>query len=68
VGNERTCGRHWLFEKFRREQDERGQRVHGVGLGLYVSRRLVQPYHSKPTLEPRPSGGSIVAFELEIVR
>ena len=65
--NERA-GSTGSSRSWNRGQDERGQRVHGVGLGLYESRGLVQTHHSKPTVEPRPSGGSIVAFELEIVR
>ena len=54
-----------IFEKFGRGRDERGQRVPGVGLGLYLSRRLVQMHGSKLTVEPRPGGGSTFAFALE---
>ena len=57
-----------IFEKFGRGRDERGQRVPGVGLGLYLSRRLVHMHGSELTVEPRPGGGSIFAFELEVVR
>jgi signal transduction histidine kinase len=57
-----------IFEKFGRGRDERGQRVPGVGLGLYLSRRLVQMHGSELTVEPRPGGGSIFAFDLEVVR
>jgi signal transduction histidine kinase len=56
-----------IFEKFRRGRDERGERVPGVGLGLYLSRRLVQMHGSDLTVEPRPGGGSTFAFELELV-
>ena len=57
-----------IFEKFGRGRDERGKRVPGVGLGLYLSRRLVQMHGSELTVEPRPGGGSTFAFELEFVR
>ncbi len=57
-----------IFEKFERGRDERGERVPGVGLGLYLSRRLVQMHGSELTVEPRPGGGSTFAFELELVR
>jgi signal transduction histidine kinase len=57
-----------IFEKFGRGRDERGQRVPGVGLGLYLSRRLVQMHGSELTVEPRPGGGSTFTFELEVVR
>jgi signal transduction histidine kinase len=57
-----------IFEKFGRGRDERGERVPGVGLGLYLSRRLVQMHGSELTVEPRPGGGSTFAFELDPVR
>src|SRR4051812_3991692 len=57
-----------IFEKFGRGRDEFGQRVPGVGLGLYLSRRLVEMHGSELTVEPRPGGGSTFAFELEMVR
>jgi signal transduction histidine kinase len=57
-----------IFEKFGRGRDERGKRVPGVGLGLYLSRRLVQMHGSELTVEPRPGGGSTFAFELEFVQ
>ena len=56
-----------IFEKFERGRDERGERAPGVGLGLYLSRRLVQMHGSELTVEPRPGGGSTFAFELELV-
>jgi signal transduction histidine kinase len=57
-----------IFEKFGRGRDERGERVPGVGLGLYLSRRLVRMHGSELTVEPRPGGGSTFAFELKRVR
>ena len=57
---------HRIFEKFGRGCDERGERVPGVGLGLYLSRRLVQMHGSELTVEPRPGGGSTFAFQLEL--
>jgi len=57
-----------IFEKFGRGRDERGERVPGVGLGLYLSRRLVQMHGSDLTVEPRPGGGSTFAFELELIQ
>jgi signal transduction histidine kinase len=57
-----------IFEKFGRGRNERGEPVPGVGLGLYLSRRLVQMHGSELMAEPRPGGGSTFAFELELVR
>jgi signal transduction histidine kinase len=58
---------HRIFAKFGRGRDEWGERVPGVGLGLYLSRRLVQMHGSELTVEPRPGGGSTFAFALELV-
>jgi signal transduction histidine kinase len=60
--------RRRIFEKFARGRDARGARVPGVGLGLYVARRLVQLHGSALTVAPRPGGGSTFTFELERVR
>ena len=57
-----------IFEKFGRGRDERGERVPGLGLGLYLSRRLVQMHGSELTVEPRFGGGATFAFELELFR
>ena len=57
--------RRRIFEKFGRGRDAHGARVPGVGLGLYLSRRLVQLHGSDLTLASRPGGGTIFAFELE---
>ena len=57
-----------IFEKFERGRDARGERVPGVGLGLYLSRRLVRMHGSQLTVAPRPGGGATFAFTLGIVR
>ena len=51
--------RRRIFEKFGRGRDEQGERVPGLGLGLYLSRRLVQMHGSDLTVEPRPGGGRL---------
>jgi signal transduction histidine kinase len=60
--------RRRIFEKFGRGRDERGEQVPGLGLGLYLSRRLVQMHGSDLTVAPRPGGGSIFAFAVELVQ
>jgi PAS domain S-box-containing protein len=58
-----------IFEKFGRGRDESGRRkMYGVGLGLYLSRRIVRDHGSELTLDPAPGGGSIFSFELEVAR
>ena len=56
-----------IFEKFGRGRDRSGRRVAGVGLGLYLSRRIVRAHDGDLTLEPGPAGGSVASFELKEV-
>jgi signal transduction histidine kinase len=39
--------------------------VAGTGLGLYLSRRILQAHGSELTLDSEPGGGSVFGFELE---
>ncbi|MDQ3780317.1 MAG: PAS domain S-box protein [Chloroflexota bacterium] len=59
---------HRVFEKFGRGRDAEGQRVPGVGLGLYLSRRLVQAHGAQLTVESTLNVGSVFGFELEVAR
>jgi two-component system phosphate regulon sensor histidine kinase PhoR len=54
-----------IFEKFGRGRDRTGKKVAGVGLGLYLSRRILQAHGSELTLDAEPGGGSVFGFELE---
>jgi signal transduction histidine kinase len=56
-----------IFEKFGRGRDRMGHQVAGVGLGLYISRRIAQMHGSKLTVSSVPEGGSAFCFELEVV-
>jgi signal transduction histidine kinase len=56
-----------VFEKFGRGRDEHEQSVPGVGLGLYLSRRIVQAHGARLTVESTPGVGSVFGFELEAV-
>src|SRR5215211_4848850 len=57
-----------IFEKFGRGRDRSGRKAYGVGLGLYVSRRIVRAHGGELTLDPAPVGGSVFGFDLEAVR
>lgn len=55
-----------IFEKFGRGRDAQGRRVPGVGLGLYLSRRIVRSHGSDLTLTSRPGEGATFGFELQM--
>jgi PAS domain S-box-containing protein len=56
-----------IFEKFGRGRDQSGKSVAGVGLGLYLSRRIVQAHGAELEVYSTPGVGSVFAFELEVV-
>jgi signal transduction histidine kinase len=56
-----------IFEKFGRGRDREGHKIPGVGLGLYLSRRIVRGHGSELMVQERPGGGSVFAFELAAV-
>ena len=47
-----------IFEKFGRGRDALGKRVPGVGLGLYLSRRIIQAHGGQLGLEQTASGAT----------
>ncbi len=57
-----------IFEKFGRGRDQSGQQVAGIGLGLYLSRRIVQAHGTELTVDSTPGVGSIFGFALEVAR
>jgi PAS domain S-box-containing protein len=57
-----------IFEKFGRGRDESGRKAAGVGLGLYLSRRILQAHGSELTLDRASGGGSVFGFELGAVQ
>jgi len=56
-----------IFEKFGRGRDQSGKSVAGVGLGLYLSRRIVQAHGAELEVYSTLGVGSVFAFELEVV-
>jgi signal transduction histidine kinase len=56
-----------IFEKFGRGRDLTGEKSPGVGLGLYLSRRIVRAHGSDLTVASTPGVGSVFGFELEVV-
>jgi PAS domain S-box-containing protein len=54
-----------IFEKFGRGQQAAARQTPGAGLGLYLSRQIVQAHGSDLTVESTPGQGTVFAFELE---
>ena len=57
-----------IFEKFGRGRDWEGRKITGVGLGLYLSRRIVQSHGSDLIVRSKLEEGSVFGFELELAR
>lgn len=57
-----------ILEKFGRGRDRCGHRVPGFGLGLYLSRRILQSHGSDFAIESIPGCGSTFGFSLEYAR
>jgi PAS domain S-box-containing protein len=57
-----------IFEKFGRGRDHQGRKAIGVGLGLYLSRRIVRAHGSDLTLDKTHETGAVFGFDLKSVR
>lgn len=57
-----------IFEKFGRGRDHEGRKVPGVGLGLYLSRRIIQGHDSELKVKTKPGEGSVFGFDLKVAR
>lgn len=55
-----------IFEKYDRGRHGEGRKVAGVGLGLYLSRRIMQSHGSDLTVDTTPGEGSVFGFDLEV--
>ena len=53
-----------MFERFFRGSDPVKRRIRGTGLGLYVSRGLVQRHHGRMWVESEAGRGSVFSFAL----
>lgn len=57
-----------IFEKFGRGRDPSGRRVVGVGVGLYLSRRIMKAHGGDLMMDSTPGTGSVFGFKLGIIR
>jgi signal transduction histidine kinase len=54
-----------VFDKFGRGRDQSGKKVEGIGLGLYLSRRIAHAHGTDLTVESTLGAGSTFGFDLE---
>lgn len=57
--------REKVFERFYQAGETRRRPSHGLGLGLYIARRVVEAHGGKIWYEPREGGGSAFRFTLK---
>jgi PAS domain S-box-containing protein len=55
-----------IFRKFGRGQDATGNGVPGVGLGLYLSRRIIRAHDAELTVSSDPGAGAVFGFCLPV--
>lgn len=55
-----------IFDKYARGHDREQRRIRGRGLGLYISRRIVQLHGSDLRVHSEPGHGACFAFDLEV--
>jgi len=55
-----------LFEMFHRADNEITRRVPGAGIGLHVSKRIIDEHGGEISLSPRDDGGAVASFRIPI--
>jgi PAS domain S-box-containing protein len=55
-----------LFEMFHRADNETTRRVAGTGIGLHVSKRIVDEHGGEISLNPREGGGAVAIFRIPV--
>lgn len=57
-----------IFTKFGRGRQKGGSQVSGLGLGLYLSKRIVEAHGGKLSVESAPGEGATFAFSVQIAQ
>jgi len=60
--------RERIFERFYQVGDVLHHSVHGIGLGLYIAKAIVEVHGGWISEEPRDGGGSVFSFGIPAVR
>ena len=55
-----------IFDKFRQLSDTLGRRPAGSGLGLPISRRIIEHFGGRLWVESEPGRGATFSFELPV--
>jgi signal transduction histidine kinase len=55
-----------LFEMFHRADNETTRRVPGTGIGLHISKRVIEEHGGEITINTRDDGGAIATFRIPI--
>jgi two-component system, OmpR family, sensor histidine kinase VicK len=58
--------RERIFERFYRATNVHGTPETGIGLGLYICRRIVEAHDGRIWVEPGPDGGSIFSVSIPV--
>jgi len=56
-----------IFKKFGRARETRNRRIAGLGLGLYLSRQIIQAHGADLTVHSTLGEGAVMGFDLEVV-
>jgi len=64
----RAQDQHIIFDKFRQAGDTLTEKPHGTGLGLPISRHIVEHHGGQIWVESRPGGGACFSFKLPVAR
>jgi signal transduction histidine kinase len=59
--------RERIFERFYRGSNVQGTAETGIGLGLYICRRIMEAHDGRIWVEPAPEGGSVFSVSIPVV-
>jgi len=59
---------HIIFDKFRQAGDTLTEKPHGTGLGLPISRHIIEHHGGRIWVESRPGEGACFSFRLPVAQ